>query len=175
VRSELDPSKLEHLALFCDALCLFLYALAQITHRIFNSFLHPAEKEEFSTSLLALIFGGYDNLDAALKLRRISTDGPEPDQASIFPEWKRLELLAREMLEAPLQALSSALLAREVSLSQLSGTPISPLASQLVRESPFARKFCILGVEYLSNAARLPPEFQTHFVNAFLHTEIQGV
>lgn len=168
IKTELDPAKREHLAIFADALCLFVLGLSQVTQRIFLSFLHPTSKDEFSNALLAMIYGGYENLEAAMKLKQISSGSHDGETTSIFPEWKRLEYLSREMLEAPLQAHVASMLARECSLELLGRETTFSYAVTLASEAPYASKFCLLAAEYLGYAAKLQSEFREYFSTLFL-------
>ena len=55
---------------------------------------------------------GYENLEAAQKIRRLAVGAEEDDVVSIFPDLPRFEHLVREIVQAPLQALPAALMAR---------------------------------------------------------------
>lgn len=168
IKDELDPKKDEHLALFADAICLFLLSLSQLTLKIFLSFLRPASQAEFSETLLSVIYGGYESLDTAQKFRRLGLNLGADESVSVFPEMERLELLAREMLQSPPQALSSALLAREICLGALaSGSPTN-FARTLAMEQPYSAKYCLLAAEYLCKACKLPRDFGAHFSDIFL-------
>ncbi|WP_347332346.1 hypothetical protein [Marinimicrobium locisalis] len=161
---ELDPEKPEHLAVFGDALCLFLLALSDIANRLFLVLLRPASQEEFSTSILALLYGGYDNLEAAQKIRHLTAgDAAAESSLSIFPELKRFEQLVREVLQAPQEVLAASLLARETGFCTLAELKSSSLQKQIVKESPFSAKYVLIAGEYLQKAARLPQEFSVHF------------
>lgn len=163
VRSELDPAKPEHLAVFGDALCLFLLALSEMATRLFLVLLQPSSREEYSLSLLALLYGGYENMETAQKIRRL-TSGADPDDiVSIFPDMPRFEQLMREVLQAPGQALPSALLARELCFSFLTKASTSALQIQIARESGYAPKFLLLAADYLQKALKLPPEFSSEY------------
>lgn len=159
IRNELDPSKPEHLAIFGDALCLFLLAISELANRLFLVLLRPSSREEFSMSLLALLYGGYENLEAAQKIRKLTSSAVGEDAFDIFPELKKFEQLIREVLQAPQQALPSALLAREFSLVFLTGRGNTDLQKNIPIESAHAPKFIVMASEYLQRAARLPHEF----------------
>src|SRR5690606_32135857 len=161
IKYELDPSKAEHLAIFGDALCLFLLALSEMASRLYLILVRPSSKEEFSASLLALLYGGYENLEAAQKIRRITAgDNGTVDSISIFPEIEKFEQLIREILQAPSQVHMASLLAREMAFAALAETGISKLQEQLAKEASYATKFVLLASEYLSLATRLPNEFK---------------
>ncbi len=170
IQAELDPSKPEHMAIFGDALALFLLAIAEITNRLFLVLIRPVSQDEFTTTLLALLYGGYDNLEVAQKIRRLTAGAAADSQVDIFPEMKRFEHLIREMLEAPFEALDAAIATRDLSLSSLVGAPPSQLFTQIVGDRPYTTKFIVLAAEYLQKATRTPVEFRNHFVNITIAT-----
>lgn len=159
IRNELDPAKPEHLAVFGDALCLFLLAISELANKLFLVLLRPSSRDEFSISLLSLLYGGYENVKAAEKIRRLTSSTTGDDTFDIFPELNRFEQLIREILQAPQQALPASLLARELALSSMIKGGITNLQKQIPVESAHAAKYIILASEYLQKAARLPPEF----------------
>jgi hypothetical protein len=163
IRSELDPEKREHQAIFGDALSLFLSTLSVISNKLFLVLLRPASQEEFSSSLLALLYGGYENLETAQKIRRLTLGAPPEDDVNIFPELGRLEHLVREILQAPHQCLHAALLAREAALASLAGQDSTPLFEALAREAPYSSKYLLLASEYLQRACRLPPDLSERY------------
>lgn len=161
IKSELDPSKAEHLAIFGDALCLFLLTLSEMASRLYLILVRPSSKEEFSASLLALLYGGYENLEAAQKIRRITAgENGAVDSISIFPEIEKFEQLIREILQAPSQVHTASLLAREMAFAALAEVDVSKLQEQLASEASYATKFVLLASEYLAMATRLPNEFK---------------
>lgn len=164
IQGELDPAKLEHLALFGDAMCLFLLALSSLANRLFLVLLRPMNESEFSASLMSALYGGNDNLEFAQRIRRITSGNEASDESfEIFPEAKRLEHLVREMLQAPHQGISFSLLAREFAFGALSGGTPGTYQRRLAEHSPYAPKIVLMASEYLQKAARLPPEFSKFF------------
>ena len=159
IRSELDPGKKEHLAVFGDGLCLFLHAVSEMAADLFLILLRPASREEYSDALLAILYGGYENLEAAKKIRRIAIGAVEEEYVSIFPDMPRFEHLIREVLQAPLQALPAALMARELAFCQLSGVATTETLREISAENPYVSKFIFLGASYLAKSLRLPHEF----------------
>jgi len=168
IGTELDPVKPEHMAIFGEALALFILAIANLTNRLFLVLIRPTTEEEFTTTLLALLYGGYDNLDVAQKIRRLTAGVAPADQIDIFPEMRSFEHLIREMLEAPFQALEAAIAARDSCLSALVGEPCSSLFKEMVGANQYAAKFIVLAAGYLQKAARLPIEFKTHYADQTL-------
>ncbi len=175
IRTELDPAKLEHLAIFGDALCLFLLALSELANRLFLVLLRPSSQEEFSSSLLAHLYGGYENLEAAQKIRRITSGAASEDIVSIFPEIEKFEQLVREILQAPQQALPASLLAREMSFTTLTESGITSLQRAVAVESPYGPKFVLMAGEYLQKATKLPPEFASYYSNAAMELSISAL
>lgn len=159
IRAEIDPGKREHLAIFGDALCLFLHAVSELAVDLFLLLLRPSSREEYSDALLSILYGGYDNLEAAQKIRRIALGAEEEDPVSIFPDMPRFEHLIREILQAPLQALPAALMARELAFRNLMGAPETATSREIASECPYVSKFVFLAASYLVKALRLPPEF----------------
>jgi hypothetical protein len=164
IKAELDPSKPEHVSVFGDALCLFLLTLSEMTSRLYLVLVRPSSKEQFSETLLALLYGGYENLEAAQKIRRMTAgDSITADSISIFPEMVKFEQLIRELLQAPSQVHAACLLAREMAFTALAGADVSKFQEQLVAEAEYATKFVLLASEYLAIATRLPKEFVEYF------------
>lgn len=164
VRSELDPSKPEHLSVFGDALCLFLVAVSELAGKLLLILLRPTSQEEFASTLLAMLYGSYDSLETAQKMRRITSGAGEEESVSIFPELSRFERLIREVIQSPFEALPSALLARELAFEALLGSRSTvAFQTQLVVGARYSPKFVLLAAEYLQKATRLPPEFSSYY------------
>lgn len=175
IKTELDPSKPEHLGVFGDALCLFLLTLSEMASQLYLVLLRPSSQEEFSASLLALLYGGYENLEAAQKIRRLTSgDTASNDAISIFPEMEKFEQLVREILQAPNQVHAASLLARELAFAALVGEGVTGLQKQISVESPYATKYVLLASEYLAKATKLPSEFGKHFSDVSLSLPIKS-
>lgn len=168
IRGELDPAKPDHVAVFGDALALFLLALSELSNRLFLILLRPTSKEEFSSSLLAMLYGGYDNLEVAQKIRQLLSGTDTEAVSSVFPETGRFEQLVQELLQAPQQVLHAALFARELSLRFLMKAPANRFQQELALEAPFSPKFIYMASDYLQKALRLPPEFSEIYASAAL-------
>lgn len=167
LRPELDPSKTDHLAIFGDALCLFLISLSSLANKLFLLLMRPSAAEDFSSALLASVYGGYESLQSAIKIRQLAT-GQTDESVSIFPDIERFEQLVREIVQAPQQALPAALLSREIGFTHLKGAADTRLQMDIAIESPYAPKFILLAAEYLQRAAKLPPEFSAIYVEHML-------
>lgn len=165
IRSEIDPAKREHLAVFGDALCLFLYAVSEMATDLFFLLLKPASRDEYTDLLLAVLYGGNENIEVAQKIKRIALGADEDDSVNIFPDLPRFEHLIREIVEAPLQALPAALLARELSFRNLTVYHEGELPHDIITRNPHATKFIYLASLYLTKALHLPPEFSEHYLH----------
>lgn len=169
IRTELDPAKPEHVAIFGDALCLFLLTLSEMANRLYLVLIRPESHQEFTASLLALLYGGYENLEAALKIRRLTIGGAATeDSLTIFPEMEKFENLVREILQAPQQVLAASLLAREVGFASMVGSGVTALENEIATESPYSTKYLLLAAEYLQMASRAPKEFASYYADKAL-------
>lgn len=174
IRTELDPTKVEHLAIFGDALCLFILTLSELANRLYLVLIRPTSKTEFSESLLALLYGGYENLEAAHKIRKLTAlNLTSEDSLAIFPEIEKFENLVREILQAPQQVLPASILAREIGFSFLAGGEVTTLQVEIASESPYSAKYLLMAAEYLQKATRVPFEFSNYFANAALRLSVE--
>lgn len=168
INGELDPTKPEHIAVFGEALTLFILAISNLTNRLFLVLIKPLTEDEFTITMLALLYGGYDNLEVALKIRRITAGAAEADHVDIFPEMKKFEHLIREMLEAPYQTLDAAIATKDIALAALGGLKSSPLLDQTIGANTYTSKFIVLAIDYLQKATRVPIEFKTYYTDLTL-------
>jgi len=161
VRAELDPSKPEHIALFFDFCALFARSLAIVTCHVFRAHLQPSTQAGLSEALLVMLYGGREayehrnDLFRLLKSKRLQADAP----GLSLPEWERFLNLARQLLDAPVEAQQVPLILREVGFSALRSDTSFAFAGQLCTENRQAAKFAIFIPDYLCKAAKLPPEF----------------
>lgn len=169
LRGELDPAKREHLVIFGDALALFIHALAQVTHRLFQAYLQPSSRQNLDEILLNYIYGGRE---AYSLLNRFRSSISREEKDLELPEWSQFAQLCRSFLDSPVQALYAPLLAREIAWSFFGDSGSLAFASSLVQEKPQIAKFCIQSASYLVKAAKLPPDFAQPYQEAFL--AIQG-
>lgn len=163
---ELDPSKSDHLAVVGDLSALLMHALAKVVTDIFSGYLQPESRDELSNALLFLIYGGRESYEHrnALKQKLQGALDPKRDPTDLRPpQWRQFLQLVRHGLDAPTEILKAPLLLREVAWTILSNSQNFNFAQQLASESPQAAKLALLGVEYLCNAAQLPPDFADLF------------
>lgn len=172
VKPELDPTRPEHIAIVGDYVALFLHALARIVLKIFSSYLQPENRDDLADALLFILYGGRESYEFANKLRKMIPSRDHEKMENLTPpEWDRFVQLTRQTLDAPTQALVAPLIAREIAWSYLGSTQSTAFAKILAAQSPYAGKFCLLGTEYLSKAAKLPPEFGEILMNQFLQIQ----
>lgn len=171
IRPELDPAKSEHVAVVGDYVSLFLHALARIVLRIFSSYLQLEQREDLSEALLLLLYGGRDSYELANRLRKMIPGEQESVKELSPPEWNSFIQLTRHTLDAPRQVLAAPLIAREVAWSYLPQEHTYAFAEMLAKSDPQASKFCLLATEYLSKAAKLPPEFNEVLTEVFLQIQ----
>jgi hypothetical protein len=162
VHTELDPARAEHLAVFLDFCAIFARSLAIATCNLFKAYLHPASQADLSQALLVMLYGGREAYEHRNELYK-RLKGPHQDAVAVvdlsLPEWDRFLQLARQLLDAPVEAQKVPLILREVGFSFLCNDTARSFAKTLCAESPQAARFSLLIVDYLSKAGKLPPEF----------------
>jgi hypothetical protein len=162
LRPELDPAKPEHLAVVADVAALFSHALARVITSIFAAYLQPAHKDELSTALNYLLYGGRSSYEHRNRIKKLLASlGKEEGRVSdlALPQWTRLVELVRQMLDAPVEATKTPLILREMAWTFLAGSSCSALSKSLAAESRQGARFAVLSTDYLCRAAELPPEF----------------
>ena len=172
VRGELDPSKALHVMAFGDLLSLFLMSAARLSHRLFAAFLQPSSRENLDEVLRPYVYGGKSSYDLLNQLRAfVPRRGESEDFRVELPEWATFSRLIRGFLDAPIQALSAPVLAREVAWSVLDDVGDRPYARSLAASKPQTGRFCLLAAKYLGSAASLPPEFADTYQRAFIEVQ----
>lgn len=169
---ELDPAKPEHLAVVGDLSALFLHALARIVNTIFAGYLQPESRDQLSSALLMLLYGGRSSYTVRNRIKKMAVGNSDflPDLS--LPEWNRFVQLVRQALDAPYELLRSPLIVREVAWSLLSEDKSSSFVRTLTMESPQGARLAVLGIEYLCRASKLPPEFMSQLTHALLEAQI---
>jgi len=161
VASELDPEKVDHVALVCDAAAIFAVGLAECAGEVFHQYLQPSQKEILSESLKLLVWGGHEQYHFYQSLRKRALEaqsGGRKTEASPLdlPEWDQLIQLVRSLLDRPGAAFDVPWLLRRLAIDTMRRS--EPL--RYVRRSDLvALKFSMLTVMYLTKASGLPREF----------------
>ena len=159
VRPEVDPAKPEHIALVFDLAALFAHSLSKIVAKVFASYLQPKNRDELSGALLTLLYGGRENYEHLNSLKGMIKGTASGESPLTLPEWDRFLQLVRHGLDAPTELPHVALLIREVGWSFLNKGEQLGFAAILAQEKRQAAKLALLIVEYVTKAAKLPPEF----------------
>jgi hypothetical protein len=163
LRPELDPAKPEHIALVLDLAALFMHSLTRMMTKVFAGYLQPNSRDELSEALLTLLYGGrenYEHLTSLKKLIAVSNPGVQNGKLTL-PDWDRFIQLVRHGLDNTAELPHASLLLREVAWSYLADEQHLAFATLLSGEKRQAAKMALLGAEYISHAAKLPPEFGT--------------
>ncbi|HYR08306.1 MAG TPA: hypothetical protein VEQ60_11075, partial [Longimicrobium sp.] len=168
---ELDPVKDEHLAIVGDLAALFLNALARIVNTIFGGYLQPENRDELSSALLLLLYGGRSSYMVRSRIKKMVTPQDEEPSGLSLPEWSRFVQLVRQALDAPYEILRSPLIVREAAWSFLADDRSPDFLRTLATESPQAARLAVLGVDYLCRASKLPPEFLSRITSILLEAQ----
>jgi len=173
VARELDPGKVEHRALFCDASTIFSVGVAECAGQVFHQYLQPSQKEILSESLKLLIWGGYEQYRfyQTLRTRLGDVRGGEEVRAEArleLPEWNQFVQLVRNILERPGAAFDVPWLLRRLALDINRG--LEPL-KHVRRADLLSVKFAMLIVSYLGKAGGLPREFGEFFVDVLVNVQ----
>ena len=138
---------------------------------LFLLLLRPTSRDEYTEALLAVLYGG---TKIWRQPRRFDASQlvPKKTMVSIFPDLPRFEHLVREIVQAPLQALPAALMARELAFRNLTGASETETSRELAKEHVYLSKFVILAATYLTKALRLPTEFAEVYIGQM--SEIQS-
>jgi len=159
--------KPQHLSVVADIASLFMLALSRLVRRVFSGYLLPEHRETLSTALLVLIYGGREAYEFRNDLvKRAFYKEHEGDLSLALPDWDRFlklfrQLLDSPLLDSPLETQYSPLILRETAFEFLV-EPIQPVhlyLKGLVRRRQQAMRFCVLAVEYMVHACKLPSEF----------------
>lgn len=158
---EFDPARTEHVALFLDLCSLFARSLAVIASDVFKAYLRPSTQADLSEALLVMLYGGreaYQHRNELFKMVLKDTGDRRATELAL-PEWDRFVQLARQILDAPVEALRAPLILREAGFACLASAQPSAYLRSLCSESPQGARFSLLIADYMSKAARLPSEF----------------
>jgi hypothetical protein len=71
IRPELDPAKVEHLAIAFDLASLFARALAMLSVTVFKAYLHPKKQADLEEAMKVLLYGGRESYDHRNQLYRM--------------------------------------------------------------------------------------------------------
>ena len=83
LRPELDPVKAQHLAVVADVAALFSHALARIVISIFAGYLQPASREELSTALNYLLYGGRSSYEHRNRIKKLLAQAGKEEEEGL--------------------------------------------------------------------------------------------
>ncbi|MGH0425691.1 hypothetical protein [Bacillus pretiosus] len=168
IRRELNPERVEHLALLIDLISLFSISLNRVTLDTFNQYLLPETKENLSRELKIWIWGGLDQYSYWNKLYQLASQKGNENEIEL-PEWDTFVQLIRQCLEEPYATSRVPLLLREVAFEAMSDNSKEFTFSQkLAQKYPQSAKFAILICAYVCKAAMLPKDFDTKILERLM-------
>lgn len=172
VADEIDPAKREHQALVLLAASVFAVHLADCVGQVFNNHLLPHSRHDLEDALKYLVWGGKDNYEVAVRLRRdlLQARGQEDaDNAElIFPQWDAFVHIVRSMLDNPRAAFQVPVLLQSLASSHMRDQPAWEDAR---RQDLLGLKFALLTFSYFSKAARLPAQLRREVEPIFLQRQ----
>jgi hypothetical protein len=167
VARELDPARMDHLALVVDAAATLAVAVAECAGCVFRQYLQPEAKAQLSEALKALIWGGHEEYAFYQKIRRKLTEvttSQAPRGDLELPEWNRFVQLIRNVLETPYSVFSSPWVLKKFACDVLVNR--RPVATAYQGDL-LSVKFAMLILEYCCEAA-LTREFSAKLVGAMV-------
>ena len=176
IRSELDPTKKEHVAVVADLASLFMHALSIIVSKIFLWYLQPTKKEDLSNALLLFLYGGRESYNYRNSIKKMfEAAGRELTKNSSdlsLPEWDQFTEFVRQTLDAPYEVNKAPILIREIGWCILANSLQREFAKKLATNYPQGARLAIMGIEYFTKAAKLPPEFSQILTSELLSVQI---
>lgn len=158
-RGEFDPGKPKHVSIYLDVLssCMVLWS---VLGRDVRRFYQPAMiKAEFEKVLRYYLWGGRESYGIRQKIYDLGP-GNGSENSVELPKWGMLVQFSGLVIASPQQLLSSAVIAKELSVRCLSGkieAPESNLTSQFSANNR-AKQFISGLNDYLIQAAQLPKD-----------------
>lgn len=157
ISQEIDPDKIEHLALTLDAAGVFAVGLAECVGTIFNQYLQPETIAQLDDALKVVIWGGRSQYDFIAKLRHevalAKGRQPGPEGSLSLPSWDGFLHLVRNMLENPRLSFSVPQLLREAALDMYYDRNF---LLNTGKQELLLIKFAMLTCNYFCKAARFP-------------------
>lgn len=165
MKPELNPGNNYCMFLFLELCSIFAISLNEITIKIFNKYLWPHDKCVLDHELKILLWGGYENYKFWNNVRDklYAKQSAEPSGQLSLPEWSAFVQLIRSCMESPMDTSITPIIIKELAfqslIDQQSINNSICFLEKLVKENPMAARDAIMTINYLSKAAKLPPEF----------------
>lgn len=170
VRGELNPDKVNHLAIFYYSVSIFMYLLCKIVHDLRNVVDYDADGPSFSKTLTYYVWGGKDSFLLKKKISKTAAannSSINPSELSLG-EWSKFMELVRSFMDAPSQIMPSISPIREIAFSKVipKERHKDEYISKQIRNKR-ARQFITLSTKYLVSANKLPADFLDYLTNDF--------
>jgi hypothetical protein len=160
VAGEFDPSKVEHVALICDAAGVLAMGLADCAGTIFQQYLQPPRKEDLAESLRIHLWDGraqYAFMEEIRQKLHQNVAGSPIDLPPLeLPNWNEFVQLVRHLIDQPRAAFYTPWFLRQLAMDIFRRqTPLTDVTPQ----DAVPLKQAMLIVSYLCKAGELPREF----------------
>jgi hypothetical protein len=170
---EFDPASVIHCALLCDAAAILSIGLAECAGMVFETYLHPAHKQDLEHILRMFIWGGRQQYEFYQGVREKMIEaqtGGQADAGSLdLPEWEGFLQLIRNLLEQPREAFMIPWLLRQYAIDLFRGLPFRP---RVTRADLIPLKQAMLVLGYTCKAAGVPRQFDATLVDGLV--SVQG-
>ncbi|WDA40460.1 hypothetical protein [Erythrobacter sp. BLCC-B19] len=157
VRGEIDPAKPAHRAIFFDLICGMLILWSSIAKEVRRIYRSDSKPEEFVQMLRYYIWGGQESFSIRQEIGKKF----ESENADL-PEWGRLQKFVSHALAEPKHLLTSALVARELSIREVTDQlpELDKNISEILKREPRVSQFIISSSDYLVHSSRAPLDLQ---------------
>jgi hypothetical protein len=156
--------------LLCDAAAILSIGLAECAGRIFQNYLHPAEKDELATHLRMLIWGGKEQYEfIRMAYQRLQEAKGAVDLEPLeLPEWNSFLQLVRNLLEQPGKSFEIPWLLRQYAIDLFRNRSMQ---RRLTRGDLVTLKQGMLVLSYVCKAAGVPREFEAALVGELVRLQ----
>jgi hypothetical protein len=172
ISQEIDPDKIEHLALTLDAAGVFAVGLAECVGTVFNQYLQPETINKLDDALKVVIWGGRAQYDFIAKLRHevalAKGRQPGPEGSLSLPFWDGFLQLVRNMLENPRLSFSLPQLLREAALDVYYDRAF---LANTGKQDLLLIKYAMSTCNYFCKAARFPAQTREVLEKKFIRKQ----
>ncbi len=171
VKSELDPQKNNHRAVYYHSLMSFSYIMASLVQQLRSLVDFNYNQAEFTKLLKYYIWGGKDGFILRNKMRELlaSQDSSIPNIEPELRNWDEFIELTRNLLDSPHDIIKCCHALREFSFYELSShdTSKDEYLSSYITSNSRIRQFIIIMARYLTNSMKLPKDFLSELTGCF--------
>jgi hypothetical protein len=148
--------------LLCDAAAILSIGLAECTGRIFQNYLHPAQKAELANQLRMLLWGGREQYEfvriAHQRMQEAKGVGQVEFEPLELPEWNSFLQRVRNLLDQPGKVFEVPWLLRQYAVDVFRGQPLQP---RLTRSDLVTLKQAMMVLTYICKATGVPRDFES--------------